>query len=66
MISNEKVVHYKVVQLFEIQDFLFYSFSIRGCLKILQCEIKVSHHNMHERMSLWNLLELLFGSAQIF
>jgi hypothetical protein len=35
MISNEKLINYKVVLLIEIYNFSFGGFSIQGCLKIL-------------------------------
>jgi hypothetical protein len=34
MISNEKLINYKVVVLIEIYNFGFDQFSIQGCLKI--------------------------------
>jgi sulfatase maturation enzyme AslB (radical SAM superfamily) len=35
MISNEKLINYKVVALIKIYNFGLVQFSIQGCLKIL-------------------------------
>jgi hypothetical protein len=39
MISNEKVINYKVVQLFEIYNFGFGHFSIQDCLKKIKFQM---------------------------
>jgi len=39
MISNEKLINYKVVILIEIYNFGFGRFFIQGCLKILVFKI---------------------------